>query len=71
MFRHSWAEAFAVHLLKAEGEEKAIQLLREAGVWSSRSNTPFHYIQNALSQKANAMLRQFNDRMYAEVSENG
>ncbi len=70
VLRHTWAESFAVHLLKAEGEEKALQLLREAGGWSSRSKTPFHYIQNALSQKANAMLRQFNDRTYAEVSRN-
>ena len=65
VLRHTWAEAVAVDLLaRDKDEETALSLLRALGGWATGTQTPQHYVQNAIGKQANAMLRQYNDAMY-------
>ncbi len=63
-FRHTWAEAIAKELLRNRPEEEAFALLRELGGWKPGSQTPAHYIQDALADQANAHLRHRNSMLY-------
>jgi integrase len=53
-FRHTWAEEVAVDLLadRRGDDERVLGLLRALGGWSSNSQTPTHYIQEALRREA-------------------
>lgn len=66
-FRHTWAEELAEHLLNQSGgkeEEEAVQILRELGGWKHGSETPYHYIQNAMRKAAYRVLEQRNLTLY-------
>lgn len=70
VLRHTWAEAVAADLLaRGRGEETALSLLRALGGWAEGTQTPQHYVQNAIGRQANAMLRQYNDAMYERSSQ--
>jgi hypothetical protein len=53
-FRHTWAEEAAEELLGEHRgeEERTLAVLRQLGGWSATSQTPAHYIQNALRREA-------------------
>lgn len=69
MLRHTWAESLAKELFALNGiEEQAIEKLRYLGGWSEKSQTPFHYIRNAIQESANEFLRKRNDRMYQQTN---
>lgn len=53
-FRHTWAEEAAEELLAEHrgDEERTLAVLRQLGGWSATSQTPTHYIQNALRREA-------------------
>jgi integrase len=71
VLRHTWADAVAADLLaRGKSDETALSLLRALGGWAERTQTPHHYVQNAISRQANEMLRQYNDAMY-ERSDQG
>jgi integrase len=67
-FRHTWAESLADDLLNSHPEDYALQILRELGGWKRESDTPFHYIQNAMRKRAVEFLRQRNERLYPDRS---
>ena len=68
--RHTWAEALADDLLMKCPEDQALAFIRELGGWKRNSNTPMHYIQNALAKRANEFLRQRNANLYGVPGEN-
>lgn len=64
-FRHAWAEEIADDLLsRGHDEDYATQLLRDLGGWKAESDTPSHYIRNALKKRAYLFLEERNRQLY-------
>lgn len=63
--RHTWAEEIAEDLLREHGDEgKALDVLRELGGWSPRSDVPAHYIRNAIRNAGHRYLRERNRSLW-------
>lgn len=70
-FRHAWAEGIAEDLLsRGHDEDYAAQLLRDLGGWKEASDTPFHYIQNAIKKRAYLFLEERNRQLYGSRKTN-
>ncbi|MGA1981114.1 MAG: site-specific integrase [Acidobacteriaceae bacterium] len=65
-FRHTWAESLADDLLNRYPQDYAFEILRDLGGWKRGSNTPMHYIQNALRKRGIEFLRERNSRLYVD-----
>lgn len=63
VLRHTWAEDVA-HRLISRGQDMALDLLRAAGGWKPNSQTPLHYIQNALTSESSGLLRTYHSALY-------
>lgn len=72
VLRHTWAEEVATDLIvnRKEPQENALAMLREAGRWSPGSDTPLHYIQNALRTGVNERIRQRQHATYCGENTN-